>query len=141
VDVAAIRTAIYELVATTGLRGYPQLPENAQPPFFAVLPGDPLVESDRRTSADTSFMTNWVVHVMVARTDDVAAQKTADRYISTGTPESVWDALNADRTLDGTVDGVYLETIGGYGPATIGAGETAVSLLGFQIRLSASVDR
>lgn len=99
-SIAAIRTALTTaLSAIEGLNVVSYMPE--QPPVpCAVLyrsGGSP-----RTDFGKTSPAYEFTVRAIVSRADAMSAQEALDLFVERGTDQSIWDAIEADTTLDGT---------------------------------------
>jgi len=120
VNLATIRDELKTLLATvTGLRTYDTVPDQVVVPAAVVAPGDPFVEFHPAMGKQRA-VARFDVTVVVQRSVDRAAQDALDAYLSAGTAESssIIDALEADRTLNGSVEDTIVERVGDYGAVT-----------------------
>lgn len=104
-----------QLQTISGLRTYSYQPMAARPPMAFVLPDTVDYDLDNFRGADR---TNLAVTVMVALTDDRAAQATLDDYVFGD--NSVKKAIEADRTLGGVADTCRVVEMRNYGSITFG---------------------
>lgn len=111
-----LRQGIADRLATIdGLRSYSFQPLAARPPMAFVIPDSVDYDLDMRRGADTS---TFAVTVMVALTDDRAAQANLDKYVFGA--DSVKTAIEADRTLGGIADTCRVVEMRNYGSITFG---------------------
>lgn len=130
-NVATIRAAIKANIeaATTGLFVHDTMP--AQPPsalpcaIITPAPGELLNEVTLDGCEDLQL----VVILLAQKVSDVAAQATADAWLSEAT--NLGDAIDSGHTSDW--DYCQTLTARNYGGFTFGSGEGAVQYLGFEI--------
>lgn len=111
-DVAAIRAGIAQVIGAQGLRVYPFYPDQPHPTCAYVHGPD--ITFDRAMARGVDGYTFRVV-LLASRTVPEAGQSEIDGYLNTGTVGSMKHLLEADRTLDGTVDDSRLVAVENYG--------------------------
>ena len=101
VTITQIRDALATRLATiSGLRVSAEIPDNPNPPVAVV--------QINNVSFDTAFQGglttySFIVSVIVSRVAERRAQDRLDAYASTSGASSVKEAIEADRSLGGTV--------------------------------------
>lgn len=116
-DIGAQRTGLSTRLATvTGLRVYRTVPGDVNPPAAMCVPAETFIDY-HRAMAKGLTETNWRVLVATSRTVEAAGQDLLDDYLSAGTGQtrSLIDALEADKTLAGTVDDLHVSIGRSYG--------------------------
>lgn len=111
-----IRGAIAStLDAIEGLRAVAYEPDKISPPTAVV--GDVSIDYDQTfgTAAARCHKLDITVRVYVARATDRAGQDRLDEYVSPTGASSIKAALEADKTLGGTVDDLHVPSMSGYG--------------------------
>lgn len=100
-NLADVRAALKtQLLTIDGLRVYDVIPASVEAPAALIGLGDGQYDQD----FDDAVTVSWGVLVVLSRADDERAQRMLDLYLSTGTAESLLAAVDADPTLDSTVD-------------------------------------
>ena len=100
-----IRTAIKTAISSvTGLECYDFRPEKPEPPFAIVMPDPNIFITRESMSASATFQFRYDIILAVSAVVDDQAQLHLDAYLDTSGTNSVWTALEADRTLGGTGD-------------------------------------
>lgn len=94
------------LAVIPGFNAYEFIPESPLPPSIWVYPED----VDYRPTSDWV----WVVQAVVAMNLDRAAQETLRALLDTSGASSVKAAVEADRTLGGSVDDVQVALAKGF---------------------------
>ncbi len=85
----------------TGLRVYDLVPDNPQPPSAIIGQLDLVFDLNNARGLDQA---NIDVLVIVQRFSERTGQDKLDKYLSGSGDYSIKAAIEADRTLDGTVD-------------------------------------
>lgn len=103
VDLLEVHQAVCDRLIAAGInRSYPSIRDNFEPPCIVVI-GSP----DGYVTLDQAFRNGLVgvtvTILMLGPADTQRGQEQVMRWLSVGDPESVIDALNADRTLGGIV--------------------------------------
>lgn len=99
--------------AVPGLTSTAYVPDAVAEPHFFVA--EPIVDYDR-TFGRTAEL-EITCRLLLSRTDDEASQRLLRRYLSTGTPESLKDAIEAARggpgqpALDGEADDLWVRRV------------------------------
>lgn len=107
-----IRNGLATRLATIpGLRVSAILPENLNPPIAVVGPESITYDLNGRNGLHQYTMT---VTVIVARADARSAQAQLDAYVAPSGSASVKAAIEADRSLGGTVDTCRVTTVTNY---------------------------
>lgn len=105
--IGEIRDALARTVRdTTGLRTTPYWTDIASVPCALIR------RSGGRPRTDygkTSPAYQFTIMLLFARANEVDAQKSIDKWLSRGTGTSLWDALEADRTLGGVAHTLQLD--------------------------------
>lgn len=130
-NVAAIRAAIKTNIetATSGLFVYAEMPTQAPSTLpcaiIAPAPGELLTEVTLDGCEDLQL----VVILLAQKVSDVAAQASADAWLSEST--NLGDAIDSGHATEWD----YCQTLSArnYGGFTFGSGEGAVQYLGFEI--------
>ena len=105
---AAMGTAIS---AVPNLRVRPLIPSLVTPPMAVVQPQQ--IEYDLNGTRGVNRYT-FTVTVFVVKADDRAAQIRVDPFVSPSGQQSIKGALEADRTLAGTVDTLRVTNVSNY---------------------------
>lgn len=100
---ATIRTNMQTNILTvSGFRAYDDLPDNPEPPCAVVFPMDPFIQ---RSTMNKGFMElHYAVTILSSRADAVKGQTTLDSYLATSGANSVWAAIESDKSLGGACD-------------------------------------
>lgn len=123
-DFNAVAEALAEAARTTGLNALEYVPDSLPNEAFYV--GEIDVDFDqtfrrtvdgRRTGTDQA---NITCRVLVARADDKHALAKLRRYMAGAGPESLKQAIEADRSLGGTVHSLQVKTMRGNRMFTVG---------------------
>lgn len=139
-DLGAQRTGIKTRLATvSGLHVYRTVPDDIMAPAAVVAPAETFIDY-HTAMAKGLAVANWRVIVATARTLTPEGQDLLDRYLSSGTGQTVSliDALEADKTLGGTVDDLHVSVGSSYGE--VKWNETA-SYFGAELMVAVRVDR
>jgi hypothetical protein len=113
-SLSAIRDGLKTNLETiSGLRAYDVFPDKVNPPFAAVLPGSPAFT--REAMARGVIRYKFRILVGVSRASDRAAQDNLDAYLAMTGAESVWLAIESDRTLAGDASDVAVQECTNYG--------------------------
>lgn len=113
-DLAAVRAALQtRLLTIVDLRVYDVIPSSVNPPAALIGLGGGEFDQD----FSDAVRVEWGVLVVISRADEERAQRTLDLFLSTGTPESILAAIDADPDLDSTVDSTRV--VGWDEPATV----------------------
>ena len=133
--IGAARTAIKTALGTVaGLRVYDFMVDNPQPPCAIVQ--WPAGDIDTRQAMGNDWEFAIPVQILVTRVSDRSADDKLDALIAkTGTMTSAFAAINADGTVTG-IESMAVETIGGFGVVTVGAGEQGVDYLACSLMVS-----
>lgn len=117
-NLTEIRKALATAITSgSGLRAFHSQRQNPVAPCALVTGPDSITfETMGPTGAAEITLT---VTVLTPQTADRAAVERLDRYVSSGT-ESVRDAIEADRTLNGNCQSLRVDRIGSFGPYTVG---------------------
>lgn len=111
-ELSEIRAAMGTALATIDdLRVRPLIPSLVTPPMAVVQPQQ--IEYDLNAQRGLNRYT-FTVSVFVVKADDRAAQVRVDPYVSPTGDRSVKAALEADRTLAGTVDTLRVTNVSNY---------------------------
>lgn len=117
-SVSELRTALATAMGSVqGLRTSAHVPDAPRPPIAVVMPDRVEYDINARRGADRYFFT---ITVLASRADDRAAQSNLDQYLAG--PNSIKDAIEADRTLGGKADTCRVTTMQNY--ASVPVGET-----------------
>jgi hypothetical protein len=115
VDIAALRTGLAtNLASVSGLRVYPRLTGQVQPPAAVVWTGTPLVDRDDAMGRGLATVA-LAVSVIVSSANIDRAQERLDGYVDTVTA-----AILSDRTLSGACDDLRVPLVSAYEEATVG---------------------
>lgn len=139
-DIGAIRTGYVTRLATvTGLRVYRTVAGDLAPPAAVIAPADDFLDY-HMAHAKGLVKLSWRILVATSKTLEPAGQDLLDDYLSAGTGQtrSIIDAIEADRTLSGTVDDTLVSVARSYGP--IQWNET-LTYFGAELRAENYVDR
>lgn len=139
-DIGAIRTGYVTRLATaTGLRVYRTVAGDLAPPAAVIAPADDFIDY-HLAHAKGLVKLSWRILVATSKTLEPAGQDLLDDYLSAGTGQtrSIIDAIEADRTLSGTVDDTLVSVARSYGP--IQWNET-LTYFGAELRCENYVDR
>lgn len=116
-DWNAIADKLAEAARTTGLNALDHVPDSL--PNSAFYVGEIDVDFDQtmrrtvggqRRGTDQAHIT---CRVLIARSDDKYALRKLREYMATSGAESLKQAIEADRTLDGEVDSLRVESMRG----------------------------
>lgn len=111
-ELSQIRDAMgTALAAVPNLRVRPLIPSLVTPPMAVVQPQQ--IEYDLNAQRGLNRYT-FTVTVFVTKADDRAAQLRVDPFVSPTGATSVKAALEADRTLAGTVDTLRVTNVSNY---------------------------
>lgn len=99
------------LAAIDDLRVRPIIPSQVTPPMAVIQPQQ--IEYDLNAQRGLNRYT-FTVSVFVVKADDRSAQLRVDPYVSPTGDRSVKAALEADRTLAGTVDTLRVTNVSNY---------------------------
>jgi hypothetical protein len=100
-NVSNVRAGLKTRLATiTGLRVFDSIPDQVTPPAAVVGQLDFTFDIDNARGLDIA---NVDVYVIVQRFDARSGQNQLDNYLGSGN-KSIKTAIEADRTLGGTVD-------------------------------------
>jgi hypothetical protein len=106
--VTQIKQGIATALATIpGLRGYAYQPDNLNPPFAWPMLDTVTYNGAMRGGLITHIYT---VTVVVGRAAERTAQNALDGYVSYDSATSIRAALEADRTLNGVVQNLLVES-------------------------------
>lgn len=98
--VTEVRQAICTILEGAGLTAYPHpVGLGTLPPFAWVSRTEGIARTDFGVTSPGYELT---ITVIVTRTDNASAYALLDKYVSRGTAESIFDLLDADKTLGGT---------------------------------------
>lgn len=139
-DLGAQRTGIKTRLATvTGLHVYRTVPDDIIAPAAIVAPAETFIDY-HAAFAKGLAVANWRVIVATGRTMSAEGQDLLDRYLSSGTGQTVSliDALEGDKTLGGVVDDIHVSVSNSYGE--VRWNETA-SYFGAELAVAVRVDR
>jgi hypothetical protein len=116
-SLAQIRQGLAKNLSTIrGLRVAETIPDQVNPPVAIIE----LQTADYDGALRGGLTTyTFQVSVIVGRVSERTAQRTLDAYITPGVG-SIKDAIESDRSLDGSADTVRVERMGNYGSVTIG---------------------
>lgn len=139
-DLGAQRTGIKtRLTTVTGLHVYRTVPDDIIAPAAIVAPAETFIDY-HAAFAKGLAVANWRVIVATGRTMSAEGQDLLDRYLSSGTGQTVSliDALEGDKTLGGVVDDIHVSVSNSYGE--VRWNETA-SYFGAELAVAVRVDR
>ena len=111
-DITAVREAIAaNLSAIGGMQFSPYMLENPYPPAAHVFPAD--TDFDRAMARGYDFQV-LTVQVLVGTVSDEGAQRNLDAYLAGSGPQSVKQALEADKKLGGACFDLNVASATGY---------------------------
>lgn len=116
--IAELRTGLAtNLASIRGLRTSAFVPDNPTPPIAVVIPAR--VEYDTAMGRGLDTYT-FNVTVIAARASERSAQQVLDSFCSSTGSLSVKAALESDKTLGGTANGLRVTELSEYGPLSVG---------------------
>lgn len=116
-SIALIRAGLGQNLSTIrGLRVADTVPDQANPPI-AVISLDTVQYDGALRGGLTTY--GFTVTAIVGRMSERTAQRTLDTYISPGVG-AIKNAIESDRTLNGSAFDVRVESMSNYGSVTIG---------------------
>lgn len=101
-NVKAIRVALANQLASTGLRTHPVAPGQVVPPCAVIIPNRPAIEFGVTMDGETQV--NLLAIILLSAANDAYGQDVLDDYVSSSGPNSVAAAIQADPTLGGAVE-------------------------------------
>jgi len=121
-SITTIRTALQtRLKSISGLRAHALWPDQLIPPCVVVQPAGG--EYDQTFGKVAASLHRFELHVFVTGAGGVAAsQSLLDPYLATGSTGSIYGAIDADRTLGGSVWSTFVRGYREYGVQEIGEG-------------------
>lgn len=100
---ATIRANLETNIKTvSGFRAYDRLPDSPEVPCAVVYPMDPFIQ---RSTMQKGFMElHYAVTILASRADAEKGQSKLDSLLATSGSNSVWAAIESDKTLSGACD-------------------------------------
>ncbi len=113
-DPAAIREGLQANLGNIGapFLAYAAEPNNPEPPCAWPWPDDPFIDREAMHKGVICF--HYKVTLLVSSADTEHGIDTLDSYLVTSGGDSVWDAIESDRTLNGAVSDVSVAQIRRY---------------------------
>lgn len=112
-DMAAIRAGLAaNLSSIENVQISPYMLSNPTPPAIHIVPGS--TEYHATMGSGGSEWWEFTVQAFVATANDVGAQMRLDRMLDSEGAESVFAAIESDRTLGGECDDLIVTTRTGY---------------------------
>lgn len=96
----------------TGLNVFEYVPDSISPPSF--FPVEVEIDYDLTFARGMDAFT-VTARLLVSQADDRAGQQTLKSYLVGSGPQSLKQALQADRTLGGACDALQVKSVRGYG--------------------------
>jgi len=119
--IATVASGLQTRLATiTGLRAFASQPDQISPPV-----GYPVLNSVNyhRAYGGGLVSVEWSIYIIVGRYTDARAYVALDGFLSTSGASSVRAAIEADKTLNGTVQTLILSSATSIMPQTQGDAE------------------
>ena len=140
-DLAAIREALVQQIVNgvgRGLTGFAYFPDSPPLPCVGVLPGDPYVDVQTTMGSGPHVTVNLDVRVLVPSGDGISGQRVLDELLSAGTGEgsSIVDAIESDRTVNGTAATSVVTEIQDRGRVVLGDGSTSAQTASLLVSLT-----
>lgn len=116
-SLSSIRDGLATNLATiSGLRTHATFPADISPPAAAVVPASPAIL--REAMARGVMRYRFKVTLVVSRASDRAGQDRLDAYLASTGADSVWVAIESDRTLGGAAHDTHVVECSNYGEMT-----------------------
>lgn len=112
-NVKAIRVALADRLATTGLRAFPNAPGAVSPPAVVIIPNRPAVLYGQTMDGETTV--NLLAIALLSAANDASGQDLLDDYVASSGTKSIAAAVQADPSLAGTVEYTIVTQVATYG--------------------------
>ena len=112
-NVKAIRTALADRLATTGLRAFANAPGSISPPAVVIIPNRPAVNYGVTMDGETTV--NLLAIALLSAANDATGQDLLDDYVASSGTKSIAAAVQADPMLAGTVEFAVVTQVATYG--------------------------